>query len=858
MIKVARQDYYFSIHNSPENFDLTLNKYSGLNDFQWTLSGELLKISVPSEADYAQFLAFALAQNFPLQQAITLYVTGMTCASCESIIQNVLAPEGIVATASAASQTVTLRAPLTITPIQIKQLITDLGFATPEREDAKENTALPPDSKTTQINYFKRALVNLSWGAAVYAIYLLGLLPAVTTSLGLSISLALSMSSGLILYATSKDIFQHVISAAWHRRPADMNTLLVLGTSASWLLGFLSVIFPTAFMGGLTHHIVDCALILGAVNLGRGVRANAEAKARSISKTIEDIYAEHLPKTAIKVLEKDNIIIPRTDINVGNIIEINASERIVVDGILLSNSAIINNEPINGESKPKRITKNELVSAGGINLSHNAIQIQATTTGNDSKLSLLIQKLALYQKERPSLSPLIDTIAKRFIPIILSTAWISAIAWVAFGPSIAQAFNVFLSIVLCACPCALNVAAPFSHKIADSKLAKLGIYLKNAQALEKLLLPKTIFFDKTGTLTALTVQKDNIYLTDQTVAYDDLIQYAASVELGTHPIAVAIRAANINKPLLEATPLMGLPAKMIGGQVENKHIYIGHYTALVTHLNIAPQPDFESEIKARHEHGFSTTCVAIAEDAHPAKLMAIFSIQHELREDAKYTIDTLKARGLEVRLLTGDDKEPTLLLAQKLHIPESHVDAGLSAEQKETLIQQYQSHGCVVMVGDGVNDTLALGKADVGIALHPDDPTTTTASIILNGKLSRLIQTLEVAQNTAINIKQNLSWAFLFNFVSIGCAILGLHNPIAAGLLMAFSSAIVIANATRLHQQKITLVTDPIPDQSNNIEIAPHSRFIPQFTQILKKSANVTRVLEAEPGVVKQTSFPNL
>lgn len=775
-------------------------------------------------------------QAAPTQHDVILKVTGMTCASCEGMIQSVLKSIDVTAIASAVDQTVIIKAPFERSLDDIKKEITDLGFIVHEPLQSTQHHAAPPN-QTIKPNYLKRSLINVAWGAFVLGLGFFNLLPLASTTLGFWMGISLSFTSALILYATSKDIYRHALKSALTPSAANMNTLLFLGTSASWLLGFLSVLFPAHFHGAFLHHVVDCAWILGGVNLGRWVREKAEARARALSKTIEQIYKELLPHEAILIFENKKKIIKREDIEPEQIIEVPMFSHIPVDGMLCSESALINNEPRNGESKLKSASRGDVVFAGGVNHTSHPIQIRATTKGNDSKLDQLIQKLSKTQRTPPSLSPLTDMLAKKFVSIILITAVVAGLGWTLLGPSMLQAFNVFLCVILAACPCALSVATPFSHKIADSQLAERDIFLKNASALE-MLSPKYVVFDKTGTLTTLTVESDHIFAPDPTWDPGRLLQFAASVEQTKHPIAEAIRNANqattIEFTQIDAT----LPYKAVGGMIGEHSVYVGHYHALVNACQVEENPLFENQIKTLQPTGCSAVCIAIGTNHSAPQFKGIIPIKHQARPDAAFTISELQKRGIPVRVLTGDDA-PVEELAKALNIAVHDIQTNLTPEDKEQITRDLRREGCVVYVGDGLNDTLASHAADVGIAFNALDPMTSTASIILNGKLSRLIPLIDIARNTILNIKQNLIWAFAFNTVSLGCAVLGLHHPIAAGLFMALSSAVVIGNAARLYFQQVSTTTSHL--ETPHRQATDHFKpiYTPQHNTFMMKLNNL-------------------
>lgn len=760
----------------------------------------------------------------------------MTCASCEGMIQSVLKSIDVTAIANAVEETVTIKAPFSQPIENIKKEITDLGFIVHELPPSTQYT---PGSlnQTTKPNYLKRSLINVTWGAFVLVLSFFNLLPLASTTLGFWVGMSLSLTSALILYVTSKDIYQHVLKSSLTPSAANMNTLLVLGTSTSWLLGFLSVLFPTHFHGLLLHHVVDCAWILGGVNLGRWVRERAEARARALSRTLEQIYKELMPDEATLILENEKKVIKREDVEVGQIIEVPMFGHIPVDGILCSESALINNEPRNGESTFKPVSRGGAVFAGGVNHASHPIHIRATAKGNDSKLDQLIQKLSKTQRIPPSLSPLIDVLAKRFVSIILITAVVAGLGWAAFGPSILQAFNVFLSVILAACPCALTVATPFSHKIADSKLAEHDIFLKNASALE-MLSPKYVVFDKTGTLTTLTVQSGSIFAPDPAWDPTKLLQFAASVEQINHPIAEAIRTANQATTIESISLDAKLPYKVIGGVIGEHQIYVGHYQALVNACQVEKDPLFEEQIKTLQQTGCSAICIAVSTDLASPQFKGIIPIKHQARPDAAFTISELQKRGIQIRVLTGDDA-PVDELANILNIPIHDIQTNLMPEEKEQIIRDLRQEGCVAYVGDGLNDTLAAGAAEVGIAFNALDPMTSTASIILNGKLSRLIPLIDIAKNTILNIQQNLVWAFAFNVISLGCAALGLHHPIAAGLFMALSSAVVVGNAARLYFQRLPSIPNHLETPDDQASQHPSPTYTPHHSAFMIKLNNL-------------------
>lgn len=655
--------------------------------------------------------------------------------------------------------------------------------------------------------YFRRAKINAFFAIVLILLIISQFVPSMLIGLGLAILTALMMKyTGGEYYESAYQAFKN--------KSTNMNTLVALSTLIAWSYSVALCLFPQFFpIIALHYHFAEIGMILGIINVGRGFRFKAEYE---VKKRTQDhtIFQKYQPLYAIRIGSKI-VRIESSLIEVGDILEIRPNERFPVEGIIVSiaNSknryTWIDQKNITGESELVKKSIGDGVLTGTLNKEHTT-RIRATVKGNENNLRKLLKSFQMAPKSETANSELINKISRYFIPSILGIAMITGGSWLWLAPVTLNVLPLMIqsvmSVLLCACPCALGLAEPLSSSVSIHKLLDQGILVKKAISFERAGRIDTIIFDKTGTLTEPVVDMDN-------TEYFPELAYAASLEkyhTKSHPIATAMMRKFshhhvVTKPITQAQGMtgcvQGIP--MIVGSLEyckNKGAYINN--------------NYLYKAQVLSNQGKTTVFVICN-----LKCVGVIGLRHKVSQDARYHINALKARGIKIGLLTGDKKGPAQAIAKELGIDLSWVWYGCSTDQKLKKIQELKKiRKGVAMVGDGMNDIAACSAADIGIAIHAWTNAAVKCDVALQGSIGDIIQFLDVAKVVTCNIKQNLGWTFTYNagalmgatglfFPIISCAL----NPIIASGLMACSSIVVIMNARRLPHLIDQVLKKPMP-----------------------------------------------
>lgn len=628
---------------------------------------------------------------------------------------------------------------------------------------------------------------------------------------------------------------ENIKDASAQKTPSDakrirftMDTLIALGTSPAWIFSMLLVLMPSMFpVAFLQYEFSAVILILGIINYGKGIQARALEKTGKNIQSLANVYAELQPKIARKVLDvkEENIAhveknhtleIDYLNIKKGDILKVNVGEAFPVEGVIVfaKEDTMVNEAIFNGESRPCQKKVKDTVLSGSVNEKY-PVYIKATCDGKDGGLITHIAVLAkssakAQSNESSEISELLNKIAAYFVPSIIGLALLSGIGWWILGPvpQIVWALNVGRAVLLCACPCALFLAAPISMVICILELFnRCRIHVRNVRALEKAAKSNVVVFDKTGTLTTLTIE--NIFADAPNLHEDEIMGYATSLEDASlkkgdvHPLAKMFVEKYCDRTLWPAKEIKKSD-QGISGVVNGRKVMVG--SAL--HLgDIQIDQQFQAKEKANDTKGMTSLYIVI-----DGKCVAIVGCKHTLRKGAKEEVQALRNLGQKIIILTGDKEEPTKKVAKELGI--LIYKSGLSKEGKADYINSLKDKGnIVIMLGDGMNDTLGILAADVGVAFDPG----TTASARADMAVERLnvSEMISIARETMSNIHQNLWCTGFYNVLSIITAMGLLYpffgfmlNPAVASLSMAFSSTFVVFNSSRL-----TFIIDDVMDR---------------------------------------------
>jgi len=587
-------------------------------------------------------------------------------------------------------------------------------------------------------------------------------------------------------------------------RTADMNTLVAVGTLAAFIYStFVTFFIDFLKNSGIEPHIYfdTAAMIIVLILLGRFFEAKAKSKASDAIKKLIKLQA----KTAAVIVNGREKEISIDEVKIGDIILVRPGEKIPVDGIIIQGGSAVDESMVTGESIPVDKEKGDEVIGATLNTS-GAFKFKATRVGKDTVLSQIIKLVEEAQGSKAPIQRLADIVASYFVPSVIAAAVITFIVWLIWGPepSVTFALVNFISVLIIACPCALGLATPTAIAVGTGKGAEKGILIKDAASLELAHKLNTVVFDKTGTLTRGEPAVTDIILKENSIisSEQELLKIAASSELHSeHPIGKAmVRKAEKNRlKLIEPKNFKSIAGKGIYAEIEKRRIYKGNQSLMMEN-NVSLE---DLEAKARNISIEGKTPVFIAVDNRAAGIIAVAD---GLKKDSKKYIGKLKGLGLEVIMITGDNKNTAAAVANKLGI--QRVLSEVLPENKAREIKRIQSEGKVVaMVGDGINDAPALAQADIGMAIGTGTDVAIESSSItlISGDIRGVLDSILLSRNTMRIIRQNLFWAFFYNTILIPIAAGALYpafgiliNPIYAAAAMAFSSISVVSNSLRL------------------------------------------------------------
>jgi len=595
---------------------------------------------------------------------------------------------------------------------------------------------------------------------------------------------------------------------AFTHRNADMNTLIAVGTSAAYLYSVAATLFPSLFeSGGLKPEVFfdTSAMIIVLILLGRLLEARAKGQTSEAIKKLIGLR----PKTARVKKEGKEIDIPVEEVLVGDVIIVRPGEKIPVDGIITDGKSSVDESMITGESMPAKKEAGDEVIGATINKT-GSFQFRATKVGKDTALAQIIKLVQDAQGSKAPIQRLADVIAGYFVPIVISIAIATFVVWFNFGPSPALTFALlnFVAVMIIACPCALGLATPTAVMVGTGKGAENGVLIKGGESLETAHKLDTVVFDKTGTLTKGEPEVTDI-IPFNSYSEEEVLKYAASAEkVSEHPLGEAVIKKAIETKIVLHDPknFKAIEGHGIEAEVENVGVLLGN-AKLLRDRNIEIKDLIE---KAEYFAKDGKTPIYIALNGHVAGVIAVADT---LKENSVQAVEKLKKLGLEVIMLTGDNRKTAQAMARRAGI--DRVLPEVLPEDKVHEIKKLQSEGKkVAMVGDGINDAPALAQADVGIAIGSGTDVAMEASDItlIKGDLQGVVSAIELSKRTIRVIKQNLFWAFFYNVAGIPIAAGVLYpffgillNPIFASAAMAFSSVSVVSNSLRLRRAKLNI-----------------------------------------------------
>lgn len=584
---------------------------------------------------------------------------------------------------------------------------------------------------------------------------------------------------------------------AWHaikKRVANMDLLIALGTSTAYIYSAFVVFFPKVLpVEEKNVYFEVSAIIIAFVLLGKYMEELIKKRSSAAIRKLLDLR----PQTARVIRDGVEVEIPAESVMIGETLIVRPGEKIPTDGIVMEGHSSVDEKMITGESVPVEKKVGDEVIGGTVN-KVGSFKFRATRVGAETTLSQIIKMVEEAQTSTAHIQRLADKVASYFVPAVIGVAFLSATGWTISG-NFTNALLSFVAVLIIACPCALGIATPAALMVGVGKGAEIGILIRGAEYLERVEKLDTIVFDKTGTLTKGEPEVTEI-VSVNSVSESEIIQLAAIAEKGSeHPLAEAIikRADMMGLRIPEAERFEAIPGHGVRASFGGREILIGNRRLMKqAGINIE---DKEMIISGLEEKG--NTVMIVAKEG---KLIGFIAVADMLKENAKEVIKGLKAEGIEVIMLTGDNERTAKAIGSKLGI--ERIISNVLPGEKARVIKELQAQGKIVaMVGDGINDSPALAQADIGIAIGSgSDVAKETGGIILvRDDLRDVIKGIKLSRVTMKKIKQNLFWAFFYNTIAIPIAAFGLLNPIIAAAAMALSSLSVVSNSALLKRVKI-------------------------------------------------------
>jgi len=739
---------------------------------------------------------------------VNLPIKGMTCASCAQTIEKALKKtEGVQqAHVNFAMEKVALSYdPSRVTPEKIREVIEQTGYQVMGREEIKEEGV---DEEERKIVEARRRML-WTWGFTVHIIA--WMIPEMI--MGKAWPSRLIFDLGMIILATPvmfwlgwATLRSAAISIS--HKSANMDVLIAIGTTASYVTGFTTLSFPIANYAGVA------AMIFAFHLMGRYIETMAKGRASQAIKKLLQLGA----KTARILLDGKEKEIPIEEVRVGDVMIVRPGEKIPTDGEIIEGESSIDESMATGESMPVRKRKGDEAMGATVN-QQGLLKVKATKIGKDTFLSQVIKMVEECQGSKIPIQEFADRVTSWFVPTILIVAALTFIFWLIFPdalkvvslwagsflPWVNPTLGVFtlaifatVAVLVIACPCALGLATPTALMVGSGMGAENGILIREGRAIQTLKNVHTVIFDKTGTITSGKPGVTDV-IPAKGFKAKEVLRLAASVEMGSeHPLGQAVvkeaeeKGINLIEPKgFEAVAGRGVRAKLNG-----KEVLVGSRKLVVQTRGAAVM---EAELKQLEEE--AKTAMLVATDG---RTVGVIAVADTLKEDSVEAIGELEKMGIETAMITGDNQRTAEAMAKKVGIP--RVLAGVLPEGKVDEIKRLQAEvGTVAMVGDGINDAPALTQANVGIAIGTGTDIAIEASdvTLVSGKLSGVVSAIRLSRATFRKIKQNLYWAFGYNTAAIPIAMLGLLHPVIAEAAMAFSSVSVVTNANRLKKVNI-------------------------------------------------------
>lgn len=788
-----------------------LKKVDGVETADVNLTTEKVTLSLSKELSFETLKDAVEKAGYGLKEirhdrSTVLAIDGMTCASCSAAVERALKKQPGVSSVSV--NLATNKATLMYDPAQIKlgalkSAVEKAGYSARELIEGQKQDAEAQRRDAEMKSMTQRLIL-----AVVFAVPLLYIamghmvpswklpLPSIIDHHDNPFNFAMVQLLLTIPILIAGQKFFTVGFKTLTKLSPNMDSLVAIGTGAAFIYGVYNTVWIYLGRHELTESLYfeTAGVVLTLILVGKWLETRSKGKTSQAIKKLMGLA----PQNAHQVVGDQLVEILVDEVVVGDVLLVKPGERVPVDGLILSGNSAVDESMLTGESLPVDKTVGDKVTGGSLN-KNGTLTFKATAVGHDTALARIIKLVEDAQGQKAPIAQLADVISAYFVPTVMVIAVVAALFWFNEGKSFDYILNIFVTILVIACPCALGLATPTAIMVGTGRGAQLGILFKGGEALEQTHKTTAIIFDKTGTLTQGKPSLSDFI--PQSGDGEALLQILASAESASeHPLALAILEAAKSKGLSVTTPsaFTAVSGKGLSAVVNGQTVLIGNEAWM--RENAIDLPEL-SPMSVLSDQGKTVLLAAI--DGNYVGLLAIADL---LKPDSAQTVKQLHKMGLKVAMITGDNRRTANAIAAQAGI--DVVMAEVLPQDKGNQVDALKAQGYrVAMVGDGINDAVALTKADTGIAIGSGtDVAIESADVVLmRSQLSDVVTAIALSKATMTNIKENLFWAFIYNIIGIPFAAgvfayFGgpLLNPVFAGAAMALSSVSVVSNALRL------------------------------------------------------------
>lgn len=798
-----------------QRIEKTVKKLPGISQASVNLASEKLFVEYDSSLDLSDIKAAVSKIGYEAAEKteysdVTIPIGGMTCAACARRVEKAVGKlEGVESSSvNFATEKATIAYdPRKVRLSAIKAAIEKAGYQALEvnKADAADEDRLrkQQEIKTLWTKFITSAVFSLPLLYIAMAPMISFIrLPFPSAIEPMNYPLAYALTE-LILTAPVIGVgykFYTIGFKALFQRSPNMDSLIAIGTTAAVLYSIYNTFQIAAghFMAVDALYFESAGVIITLILLGKSLEAVSKGRTSEAIKKLMGLA----PKTAVILENGQEKEIPIDEVEIGDVILVKPGDKIPVDGTVTGGHTSIDESMLTGESMPVDKKEGDPVYAASLNTT-GVIQFKAEKIGSDTALAQIIKLVEDAQGSKAPIAQMADIVSGYFVPVVCVIALLAGIGWyIGTGGDLKFALTIFISVLVIACPCALGLATPTAIMVGTGKGAENGILIKGGEALETAHKINTIVFDKTGTITEGKPKVTDV-LPAGSVSKDRLLQLTASAERGSeHPLgqAIVLGAKESGLTLLDAEQFDSLTGRGIKARLEGEDILAGNRKLMdEQNISLAGMEEISDRLA---EEGKTPMYVAIN-----GELAGIVAVADVVKESSRAAIERLHKMGIEVAMITGDNKKTAAAIAKQVGI--DRVLAEVLPQDKSNEVKKLQSENRkVAMVGDGINDAPALAQADIGIAIGSGtDVAMESADIVLmRSDLMDVPAAIDLSKHTIRNIKQNLFWAFGYNVVGIPIAAGVLHllfngpllNPMFAAAAMSLSSVSVLTNALRL------------------------------------------------------------